>query len=249
MRFQYPISNGYARRAYRPAYRAAAPVTVDFTDARWTSFKEVQPTIAGWIEAKASSFDFAASLFGAVLRHGDLTANQYDAVERCIQRDKARDAQRAAAPTAPAADDTVDQTTIREVLRTRRKVTIAGFSFSLASSAGRNPHAIYVKDAGQYVGKVLLGGTRFLAGRDFDPARLPTLKAIFADPGEAVRADAAERARILAAHAARQAEQAAAGLPVEAPITVPCGCCGRTLSDPVSILRGIGPICAGQWGF
>jgi hypothetical protein len=27
-----------------------------------------------------------------------------------------------------------------------------------------------------------------------------------------------------------------------------CSCCGRTLSDPVSIERGIGPICAETWG-
>lgn len=218
------------QRAYRPAYRAPAPVTVNFTDARWVAFKEVQPTIAAWIEAKASSFDFAASLYGAILRHGDLTANQYDAVERCIQRDKAR----AAAPAAPAADDTVDQTAIREVLATRRKVTIAGFSFSVAGPGSRNHLAIYVKDAGVYVGKVLLGGTRFLAGRDFDPARLEALKEVFRNPGEAVRADAARRAELLR------------GNP---DLTVPCGCCGRTLSDPESVLRGIGPICASNWGF
>ena len=91
--YGYRFSNRYAGR---PTYRSAparnynAPVIVDFTDARWTSFKDAQPTIAAWIEAKAGSFDFAKSLFGAILRHGDLTANQYDAVERCIERDKAR---------------------------------------------------------------------------------------------------------------------------------------------------------------
>lgn len=27
-----------------------------------------------------------------------------------------------------------------------------------------------------------------------------------------------------------------------------CSCCGRELTDPVSIEAGIGPICAGKWG-
>jgi hypothetical protein len=28
-----------------------------------------------------------------------------------------------------------------------------------------------------------------------------------------------------------------------------CSCCGRELTDPVSIEAGIGPICAGRFGF
>lgn len=28
-----------------------------------------------------------------------------------------------------------------------------------------------------------------------------------------------------------------------------CSCCGRELSDPVSVRLGIGPVCADRWGF
>jgi hypothetical protein len=55
-----------------------------------------------------------------------------------------------------------------------------------------------------------------------------------ADPAAAVKADAARRAQLLLEDPA---------------MTIPCGCCGLTLSNPESIARGIGPICAGKWGF
>lgn len=32
-------------------------------------------------------------------------------------------------------------------------------------------------------------------------------------------------------------------------MSIPCGCCGLTLTNPESIARGIGPTCAGKWGF
>ena len=32
-------------------------------------------------------------------------------------------------------------------------------------------------------------------------------------------------------------------------LSIPCGCCGIMLTNPESIRRGIGPICAGKWGF
>lgn len=32
-------------------------------------------------------------------------------------------------------------------------------------------------------------------------------------------------------------------------VTGSCSCCGRTLTDPDSIARGIGPICAERWGW
>jgi len=228
----------YNRRAYfdrqranslRNDFAAQARAALDFADSRWTAFREVQPTVAAWIEAKAYTFDFAASMYGAILRYGDLTANQYDAVERCIQRDKAR-----ALPQSPEFNNGVDQTAIRTLLAGRHKVTVAGFTFSMASATSRNPGAIYVKFRGEYVGKVLAGVGEFYPAAAFDRSQMDTLRAIFANPGEAVRADAADRAARLLA---------------DPSLTIPCGCCGIMLTDPVSVRRGIGPICAGKWGF
>lgn len=223
--YGYRFSDRYAGRNTRPAYRAPAPVTVDFSDVRWLSFKDAQPTVAAWIEAKASSFDFAASLFGAILRHGDLTANQYDAVERCIERDKAREAQRAAGPAqsanvSAARISAAFHAATESGLR-RPRITISGFQLSLAPATGRNPGAIYVKDNGQYVGKVV-GGV-FYPGRDFNGERLAALQAVFADPAAAARNHGLE--------------------------TGECSCCGRLLTDPESVRKGIGPICEGRFGW
>jgi len=128
----------------------------------------------------------------------------------------------------------LDVTAIRTVLQTRKKVMVALFTFSLAPAHGNNPGAIYVKDNGAYVGKIPAGASTFAPGRDFDQSRLPALVEAMADPAAAVKADAARRAQQL----------------LEDPgMSIPCGCCGLTLTNPESIARGIGPICAGKWGF
>ena len=128
----------------------------------------------------------------------------------------------------------LDVTAIRAVLQTRKKVMVALFTFSLAPAHGNNPGAIYVKDNGAYVGKIPAGASTFSPGRDFDQSRLPALVEAMANPAEAVKADAARRAKALLEDPA---------------MTIPCGCCGLTLSNPESIARGIGPICSGKWGF
>lgn len=128
----------------------------------------------------------------------------------------------------------LDVTAIRTVLQSRKKVMVALFTFSMAPAHGNNPGAIYVKDNGAYVGKIPAGASTFAPGRDFDPSRLPALVEAMSDPAKAVKADAARRAKML----------------LEDPtMSIPCGCCGLTLTNPESIARGIGPICAGKWGF
>ena len=153
-----------------------------------------------------------------------------------IAKGMARSAEWAAerAQKASAAGLDLDVAAIREVLQSRRKVMVALFTFSLAPAHGNNPGAIYVKDNGAYVGKIAPGAATFRPGRDFDPSRLPALREAMANPAEAVKADAARRAKMLLEDPA---------------MTIPCGCCGLTLSNPESIARGIGPICAGKWGF
>jgi len=153
-----------------------------------------------------------------------------------IVKGMARSAQWAQERQQKASEQAValDVTAIRTVLQTRKKVMVALFTFSLAPSHGNNPGAIYVKDNGAYVGKIARDASTFAPGRDFDQSRLPALVEAMADPAKAVKADAARRAKML----------------LEDPtMSIPCGCCGLTLTNPESIARGIGPICAGKWGF
>jgi len=228
-----PYRSNSARRDY-----AAAPTSQTnflYSAPRWVAYKEVQPARAAWIEAKAPTFEFAGAMYNAVLRFGDLTENQGLAVDKCI----ARDAERAI--SAPQAASIVLQVqNIRDALtaRGKAKIMLVGFQFSLAPESGQNPGALYVKHNGTYIGKIARGSDVFQPGRDFDRETLPALQDACRDPAGAVRAHAEETARRLAA-------AQAAGLP----LSLPCGCCGLTLTDPVSVTRGIGPICAGRWGF
>ena len=169
--------------------------------------------------------DFQSRLLGG----HTLSDNQMAVIAKGMAR-SAQWAQERASEQAVA----LDVTAIRAVLQTRKKVMVALFTFSMAPNHGNNPGAIYVKDNGQYVGKIPAGASTFSPGRDFDASRLPALVEAMANPAEAVKADAARRAKML----------------LEDPtMSIPCGCCGLTLTNPESIARGIGPICAGKWGF
>ena len=193
-----------------------------------------------WLDATLARRDrlpegYAAMLEGAQTRllGGHELSDGQMAV---IVKGMARSAQGAAERLQKQAEQgtALDVTAIRTVLETRKKVMVALFTFSLAPSHGNNPGAIYVKDNGQYVGKIPAGASTFAPGRDFDQSRLPALQEAMANPAAAVKADAARRAQLL----------------LEDPgMSIPCGCCGLTLTNPESIARGIGPICAGKWGF
>lgn len=92
---------------------------------------------------------------------------------------------------------------------------------SKAPMHGRNAGALYVTDHQDvYLGKIMSG--KFHASRDASSDTLSKLQAVAVDPlAESVK------------YARR---------------TGNCGCCGRGLVNPVSILANIGPICANKWG-
>jgi hypothetical protein len=215
----------YARQSYgsyRQNTRRSFGPQPDAT--KFDAFKVAQPAIGAWIEAKRATFEFAASLQYAVMKYGDLTPGQYEAVERCMQRDAERASQRAGnAPQSAIVDASrvraAFDAAVSAGLRTPR-VTIAGFQLSLAPAHGRNPGAIYVKQNGEYVGKVV--GNQFQMAHNVS-LNVEALQAVFADPAAAARL-----------HGVQTGE---------------CSCCGRTLTDPVSIAAGIGPICADRYGW
>ena len=157
----------------------------------------------------------------AILKCGALTENQLAAVLRGVARSDAWKAEKATE---------IDCSKIAAAFATavgnglkRPKMTIDGIRFSLAPATGRNAGSIYVKArAGDaYLGKIT--GTAFFPARETTPEQVATVVAIAADPG---------------------ARAKAYGLNVGS-----CSCCGRELTDPVSVSMGIGPICAGNYGF
>ncbi|MCU1483142.1 MAG: hypothetical protein JWQ19_3928 [Subtercola sp.] len=101
----------------------------------------------------------------------------------------------------------------------RPKMYLGDFLFKLAPKTGRNAGAIYVTEEGEYLGKIADG--KFQSARDCTEAQKAAIVEVCADPEKAAKAFGQETGR--------------------------CSCCGRELTDPVSIANSIGPICAANY--
>ena len=192
-------------------------------------FNETYPEKNVWIgEAAARGFEFAASMRDAVIKYGELTEGQHAAIDRCMARDAERNTERAArAQAAEAAAPAISTDKLmaafdaaRSAGLKRLKMRFLGFEASPAPATGKNPGAIYVKDGEQYLGKIQNG--KFFASRECGP-----------DVAQSV------------AHAMNDPMAAAVAFGKQ---TGSCCCCGRELTDPVSVENGIGPICANKFG-
>lgn len=161
---------------------------------------------------------FANSLVNQYRSKGDLSEKQWDAAERMIRK-VAATAQRKASMKRD-----VDVSRIKDLLesaKVKRPVFRASeLAFSLAPANGKNAGAVYVKRGPDYQGKIMAGS--FIPSSACAPATADAVVAVAQDPrGEAVK---------------------------HGKTTGQCSCCGRQLTDPVSIEMGIGPICASNWG-
>ncbi len=103
----------------------------------------------------------------------------------------------------------------------RPKLRLDAFQFSRAPDHGKNAGSIYVKQGEEYLGKVTAG--RFLPIRECGDERAARIVAVASDPAAAAKA-----------YGLRTGE---------------CSCCGRTLTNGLSIDLGIGPICRERFGW
>lgn len=180
-----------------------------------------------WIRAAADrGFEFADSLRSSVDTYGHLTERQLAAAESCMAKDLARNEVRAA--EAKAREVVVPDvrgengvvTALNKATRTGHKapkLRTASVVFSLAKASSANAGCVYVVTPDDlYLGKITPDGV-FKPSRDCTPALTAAVAAVAADPLTA----AIEYGKA----------------------TGRCSCCGRELTDPVSIAKGIGPIC------
>jgi len=195
---------------------------------RVDAFAKEHAAVWSWICANPN-FEFAASLAEKVRKYGTLTEAQIAAVDRCVaKRDVAivQRAQQDAArnETAPV----VASERLLEAFQTAAssglkypKLRFGGLEITKAKDNSKNPGALYVKNGGEYVGKVVSG--RFFCTRECPAEAQETVVAVINDPAAAAKASGLQ--------------------------TGSCSCCGRELTDPESVASGIGPICARKWGF
>jgi hypothetical protein len=184
-------------------------------------FEEANPILAAWWTG--STFDFAISLREFVQRMGYLTGPQMAAGMKCAEKFLAVRAERKISElNAPAIDihHIVDAFNRAKEGFLRPKMRLLNgedvFVFSLAPDTGRNAGAIYVVgEEDVYLGKIQDG--KFYRSRNCS------------DHDEKSVLEACEHP-----------EQSAVAYGQKFGT---CSCCGKTLTNALSISLGIGPIC------
>ena len=194
-------------------------------------WKEANPAEAAWMESSAPRFEFAKSMLDALNKYGHLTERQMETVQRLTVQDAERQAARATEQVARAESAPVVTVEAIEVAFNnakqagvkRPKLRLDTFVFSPAGETSNNAGAIYIKNKedGLYLGKVM--GGRLFTSRDCTTEAAERIVAVSSDPKQAA---------------------VAYGMKFGA-----CSICGRALTDSDSIARGIGPICAENYGF
>ena len=170
------------------------------------------------LSAMAEWNNFAASLVMQYRSKGDLSQKQWDAAERTILNVQAK------ALFRKEMSRTVDVSRIKDLLETAKVkkpvFRAAELAFSLAPLNGKNAGAVYVKRGPDYQGKIMDG--QFIPVSSCQRDTADAVVRVASDPrGQAVK-HGRETGR--------------------------CSCCGRELTDPVSIEMGIGPVCVANWG-
>lgn len=184
---------------------------------------------AEFIRRNSEWSDFYRSMCDAVATYGHLTDRQLASVQSGMAKAAARKAEKAAAQqaqqtSAPVLDVSVIESLFATAGRNglKRPVfrALDGIAVSQAPATGRNAGALYVKENGEYAGKIVNG--KFFATQSASAAVLPRLIEIAKDPmGQAT---------------------------LYGKQTGICCCCGAELTNKLSIELGIGPICRSKWG-
>lgn len=220
-----------------PEYRTKAKASAqkrkeaaqDAIKAQVASWVEQNPAEAAWIDSEAPRFEFARAMQEALNKYGSLTEKQIATVQRLTVQSAERKAQWAAekAVTEQAAP-TVTVEKIEQAFASAKdngikypRLRLDTFVFTAAPDHGKNAGALYVKQDGEYLGKIL--GGKFLKMRS---------------------CDAETESRVVAAASDPEAAAVAYGNRVGA-----CSCCGKELHNKASIDRGIGPVCASKYGW
>lgn len=211
------------RRERAAASRAERSAAEDQARTDWLL---AHSDVMDWIVERMERSDFARSLHDSRMRCGALTVNQVAAVRRCIEQDAERAKAREAAAPVVAGEGTSKLMAAFDAAKAAGlkspKVRVGETQFSCAKVTSANAGCLYVKAGETYLGKVTPAG-KFFASRDCSPEQAAEVARVLIDPmGEAV------------AHGKR---------------TGSCAICARELTDPVSVERGIGPICAERFGW
>jgi Family of unknown function (DUF6011) len=188
------------------------------------AFKADYPEIHTWMHDEAARFPFANEMLIALRKYGSLTPNQLAACRKCVDgRKRAQEARVAREQSAPEINISKIEEAFAKASKSLKKpkLHLDAFTIKHAGANSKNAGALYVTEGEEYLGKIV--GGKFLSVKSCGDER---------------------QARVIEAAADPQAATIRYGR-----LTGHCGCCGRMLVDPVSVARGIGPICAERYGW
>jgi len=194
--------------------------------AAFAAFEAANPDIAAWWTN--TTFEFALSLRDQVLRGKVLSERQFAAAMKCVESNKARMAAKAAPIQAVSVDiDLVEKAFANAQGNglTKPKMRLLGgdqaFVISIAPAHGRNAGSLYVKRQSDdaYMGRIFEG--KFIRSSTCSDA---------------------DQKDVVAACSAPEHSSVAYGRRFGT-----CSCCGRELTNALSIELGIGPICRGKF--
>ena len=193
--------------------RAARKVEIKAEKA--VAYREANAEFVAYLEEVSGWNGFASSMLSAINDYGSLTDPQRAAADKMHAKHVAKQADKAAEPTSG-----LDLTDVPAGLYaipngdTRLKVAIR--------KPGKNSRwhgSIFVDDGAAYGSRKNYG--RQMPGKEYEGSIIEQLKAIAADPLEAMKA--------------------------YGKLTSTCGACGRKLEDEKSIALGIGPVCLNKF--
>lgn len=199
------------------------------------AFLDANPGLYEYLQRKnLAGNNFAGSLIEAISTFGSLTDRQLTAVQNMQAKDKASEEQREVRKAArEEAAPQIDISRVATAIETAQQsglqkinLRLAAYQFAPAKATSANPGAIYVttKPKGGekvYLGKIMNG--KFMGSFACTSDQQDEIIKVASDPKAAAVAYGKEFGQ--------------------------CSCCGRVLSDPVSVANGIGPICADKFGF
>ncbi len=185
---------------------------------------------ASLLAGKEKGKSFQIDMLQCIAQYGHLTERQMTAVQNGMERERQWAEQRAAekaaeAARAPLVTDKLEQAfaAMHANGLKRPVLRFAGFTVSEAGATSKNAGALYLKDGGTYLGKI--AGGKLFASYDGKQRTglVEAIESAMVDPVASAKAFGRETGR--------------------------CSCCGRTLTDPVSVANGIGPICEANAGW
>ncbi len=180
------------------------------------------PVAFEWLVDRCDNNPFAASLLDNLRKWGRLTDKQTAAIHASIARAQIAQVKADNAPTVSVEPIETAFAKAQAAGVARPKLRLGEFTFSPAPATGKNPGAIYVKHSdGTYLGKV--------AG-----SRLFTVASVSGEVEREIVGVAHDLLNAAIAYGKKYGK---------------CSVCARTLTDEASIARGIGPVCAANFGW